>query len=159
MKKKPKIKVLFSDVDGTLTDGNIYFTEEKEIFKAFHVHDGLGIVKWMKSGKTFGILSGNKNIIVRERMSKFGIASQDIGIGIENKLKWLDKWLRLYRLSWNDVAYIGDDENDLEVLSSCGFSVCPESAVDVVKGRVDYVCKKRGGEGAVREVIELILQG
>ncbi len=149
------IKILVLDVDGTLTDGKIYISSQGEIMKAFNVKDGLGIRKLQQKGIIPVIITGRNSEIVSIRGGELGIS--EIYQGIEDKLTILDKICMKYSCNYKAVAYIGDDENDLECMNVCGIKGCPSDAVESVKNIADIVCKTCGGNGAVREFIEYLI--
>jgi 3-deoxy-D-manno-octulosonate 8-phosphate phosphatase (KDO 8-P phosphatase) len=151
-----KIKILVMDVDGTLTDGKIYIGSEGEILKAFNVKDGLGISKLRTNNIIPAIITGRESEILTRRASELKIT--DLYQGEENKLERLKKLIERYKCNFSEVAYIGDDENDLECIRLCGFAGCPADAVDPVIKAVDFVCTKDGGQGAIREFIEYIIK-
>ena len=160
MKKKIKnIKVIFSDIDGTLTDGKLYYGFPDGIIKAFYAQDGYGIKLWQNSGNLFGFLSGLKSPASELRAVILGLRTQDIGLGIENKKEWMETWLKANNLQWENLAYIGDDLNDRDVLLKAGLSAVVKNAIPSLKKECDYVCKNKGGDGGVREFIDLILEG
>ena len=141
------------DVDGTLTDGKIYIGSQGELMKAFHVKDGYAIAHMLpEMGIEPVIITGRASEIVRHRARELGIRELHQGAG--RKLEVLERVLRKYRISFENVAYIGDDINDLECIVRCGISGCPADAVDTVKDKVQYICKNSGGNSAVREFIE-----
>lgn len=152
-----KIKMLVLDVDGTLTDGKIYTDDKDNNFKAFDVKDGFAIVQWIKYGGIVAIITGKTSNIVKRRSEELGI--QEVAQGISNKTIELKKILQKYpNISLEEVAYIGDDLNDLGIMKNVGFSASPIDAVDDVKERVDYISSKKGGFGAVREIIEYLMK-
>lgn len=153
--KIKKVKALFFDVDGVLTDGSLIYSGNGDELKAFNVKDGQIIKHIKESGLIIGAITGRSSFAVKRRCEELkldffeqGVA--DKGLLLENKLKE-------YNLNWQDVCYMGDDIIDLKALKSSGFSACPNDALDYVKSEVDYVCKKNGGDGAVREVADIIL--
>lgn len=150
-----KIKILVMDVDGTLTDGKIYVSNQGEIMKAFHVKDGLGIMKIHERGIVPVIITGRNSEIVSIRGEELRIS--EIHQGIEDKLSILKNISLKYGCNFDEVAYIGDDENDLECMNICGIKGCPSDAVNSVKQIADFVCGRSGGNGAVREFIEYLL--
>ena len=150
------IKMLVMDVDGTLTDGKIYYGNNGEIFKAFDVRDGYRLIKCEDYGIITAIITGKSSEIVAGRAKDLKI--KEVYQGISNKIEILTKLIEKYSLSSSQVAYIGDDVNDLECMAYCGFSACPADALDEVKTQVDYVCKNIGGHGAVRELIDMIIR-
>lgn len=150
-----KYKMLFMDVDGTLTDGRLYYSADGEVMKAFDVKDGYGLVSYMKAGGVPVIITGRKSGIVSQRCRELGIT--EIYQGASDKLDVLKNAAKQHHISSEEIAYIGDDLNDLDCMRYCGFSACPQDAVDTVKKKVNYVCVHDGGRGAVREIIDLIL--
>ncbi len=152
----PYIKFLLLDVDGVLTDGGIYYSNNGDEFKKFNIHDGYGMLKLRRSGIPAGILTGRVSNIVERRAKDLGIS--EVHQNLDNKLEVYEMIRDKYSLTDREMAFIGDDEFDLPVLLRVGFSAAPANAMDSVKKHVHYVCKKNGGEGAVREIIELILK-
>lgn len=146
-----KIKMLVMDVDGTLTDGRIYIGANGEIMKAFDVKDGYGIVKARESGIIPVIITGRESEIVKTRAKELNI--EELHQGIHDKLSKLKAIAEKYNVDVAEIAYIGDDLNDIECIQHCGVTACPSDAVDEIKNAVDYVCKAEGGRGAVREFI------
>lgn len=155
------IKYFIMDVDGTLTDGKIYIGSEGEVCKAFNVKDGCGIHDILiPSGIVPVIITGRTSLIVERRCLELGI--QDLYQGVPNKKFVLNKLLEESGYDCKDVAYIGDDINDLGCMQiikeSGGLIGCPVDAVDEVRIIADFISKKNGGDGAVREFIEWILK-
>ncbi len=153
--KLKSIRLLLLDVDGVMTDGGIYFTERGDEFKKFNIQDGYGIVKLRNRGIQVAIITGRVSQIVARRAQELGIT--EVHQNLENKLEAYGQLKTKFGVHDSEIAYIGDDEPDLPVMRQVGFSACPSNAVAVVRRESDYVCKSRGGEGAVREVIDLIL--
>lgn len=149
------IKMLVMDVDGTLTDGKIYYGNDGELFKAFDVRDGYRLVKCEEYGIITAIITGKTSKIVEGRARDLKI--KEVHQGISNKIAVLKTLINKYNLDKSQVAYIGDDVNDIECMQYCGFSACPADAIDEVKNTVDYVCENIGGHGAVRELIDRII--
>lgn len=148
------IKMLVMDVDGTLTDGTIYIAPSGEVMKAFNVKDGYGIVQLRKSGIVPVIITGRKSQIVEQRAKELKIT--ELYQGIEDKLAKLKEIAEKYNVTAREIAYIGDDLNDMDCIEFCGFTGCPADAVDEVLQKVNYVCKHDGGNGAVREFISAL---
>lgn len=144
------IRIVLLDVDGVLTEGGMFYTERGDEFKRFDTKDGMAIKEAMKQGIEFGIISSgiNKNII-QHRADMFGI--KHVYVGTEPKLKIAEKWLDELGFNWIEVAYIGDDINDLEMIAKSGVSACPADAASRVKSEVSFVLKSKGGHGCVRE--------
>ena len=151
-----KIKMLIMDVDGTLTDGKIYIGNNGEIMKAFDVKDGYAIAHLKEKGIIPVIITGRESAIVSNRAEELNI--EHIYQGVNNKL---DKMLSLAKglnIDLSEIAFIGDDIRDLECIKKCGYSGCPNDANKEIKKLVNYVCEANGGEGAVREFVESILE-
>jgi 3-deoxy-D-manno-octulosonate 8-phosphate phosphatase (KDO 8-P phosphatase) len=151
-----RIKLLLLDVDGVMTDGGIYYGESGEEFKKFNVQDGHGIVRLQKRGVRVGIITGRFSRLVERRARELGIS--DVYQNLENKGEAYEAVSTKLGLTDAEVAYIGDDEPDLAVLERVGFSAAPANAVASVRRAVHYVCKRSGGNGAVREIVDLILK-
>ena len=150
-----KIKLLVMDVDGTLTDGKIYMGENGEVMKAFNVKDGYAIAHMLpEMGIIPVIITGRKSKIVENRAKELGITELYQGVG--DKLTQLKIVAEKYNATPEEIAYIGDDLNDLECIEFCGVTACPVDAVEKVKKTVNLVCNKKAGEGAVRDFIENI---
>lgn len=152
-----KIKMLVMDVDGTLTDGKIYMSNSGEIMKAFDVKDGYGICKILpQEGIIPVIITGRQSLIVRNRASELGI--EQIFQGVNNKEECLSYVCAENRLDYNEIAYIGDDDNDLTCMKKCGMVGCPCDASDNVKIIADFISEYSGGRGAVRDFIYYIVK-
>ena len=154
------IKLLVLDVDGTMTDGKIYMGDSGEVFKAFDIKDGCGIKELLiPAGITPLIITGRKSKIVENRCNEIGI--KEIHQGIACKINDLEAYVSEKGLLFSQVAYIGDDINDIEcmnkVLLNNGVVGCPNDAVDNVKKIASYICERNGGNGAVREFIEWLI--
>lgn len=149
-----KIKMLAMDVDGTLTDGRIYIGAEGEVMKAFDVKDGLGIASFKKRGGIPVIITGRSSAIVEARAKELEIT--ELYQGVADKLACLKEIAAEYDLSPAEIAYIGDDINDLACMNFCGLSACPTDAADEAKAAADYICRAEGGRGAVREFLDWI---
>ncbi|MCL2039919.1 MAG: HAD hydrolase family protein [Bacteroidetes bacterium] len=153
--KLSQIKLFVMDVDGTLTDGGIYYSVEGLQLKKFCVYDGMGISLLNQSNINTMIMSSDDSEIPLKRAEKIKITYSLVGV--KRKKTALLECLETLNISIDEVAFIGDDINDIELLEICGFSACPSNAMDIVKEKVNYVCNKKGGEGAVREVCDMIL--
>lgn len=151
-----RIRFLLTDVDGVLTDGRLYFDHHGNEFKVFHVYDGAGLAYWQRAGLKSGFLSGRHCVPVQKRAEALRI--DEVFLGHLDKLPVLEDIVTRYGLDPEDVAYIGDDVLDLPVLERVGLSVAVPNGRPELFPRVDYVTTTRGGEGAVREVIEMILK-
>ena len=144
------------DVDGTLTDGKIYMSGTGEIFKAFNIKDGYTIYTLDKIGITPIIITGRKSEIVARRAEELKIA--ECHRGVSDKLAKLNEVLKKYNGILDEVAYIGDDYNDLDCMKVCAFTGCPADAEEDIKPHVDYVCKVNAGEGALWEFVKEIMR-
>ncbi len=151
-----KIKMLVMDVDGTLTDGCIYIGAEGETMKAFHVQDGYAIAHLLpQMGITPVIITGRSSKIVEKRAAELKITH--LHQGVSDKLSMLKEVAVQLGASPDEIAYIGDDLNDLDCIRHCGHTACPADAVPEVLNAVDCICKRNGGRGAVREFIAYLI--
>jgi len=151
------IELLVLDVDGTLTDGGIIYSNSGDELKVFDVKDGLAVASWTKKmGKKAAIITGRKSILVEKRAKELGITH--IYQGVDDKDRVLKDILEKEDLLWENVAAIGDDLNDLKMLKKAALSFAPSDAVEYIKKSVNVVCSYNGGRGAVREMIEYILE-
>ncbi len=152
----PDIKLLIMDVDGTLTDGTINIGPDGELFKKFYARDGLAVIYGRKSGIIPAILTSRTSQIVEQRAAELHIEHVLQGAA-DDKAGVLKKFLESHGYKKQEVAYIGDDINDLEAMSLCGIVGCPGDSVLEVKEAADYICKNNGGQGAVREFIDWLI--
>lgn len=153
--KAKKIKLLVLDVDGVLTDGKVYFPAEGDEIKVFHTHDGLGMKRCMLNGIEIAIISGRGSVVVRRRLKELNI--NNYYENCEDKNTALDELLTKLNLTDEQMAYVGDDLPDLIGIERAAIGIAVANAVDAVKTAADYITKINGGEGAVREVCELLL--
>lgn len=152
------IKLLLIDVDGTLTDGKLAFVESSEGIlesKSFHIHDGLGIVAWLKMGREIAIISGRESKSVAKRASELGITRVFMGVGDKSNIA--RNIISGLGLTKEEVACIGDDLNDLGMFRECGLRFAPSNANSYIKQKADIILEKAGGEGAVRGMIDFIV--
>lgn len=149
-----QIRLFVTDVDGTLTDGGMYYTAEGEVMKLFNTRDASGMARLRRHGITLGIMTTEASEIVKVRARKLKI--EHVFIGVEDKPALMLQFLDQLGLAWENLAYIGDDVNDLEVLRRAGLSACPADAASPVKDVCDHICTHSGGRGAVREFCDLI---
>ena len=150
-----KVRMLAMDVDGVLTDAGMYYSESGDELKKFNTRDGMGIKMVQAAGVVTAFITREKTAIVERRGQK--LAVPEVHQGVDDKLTDLTRLARKYGIALAQVAYIGDDVNDLEALRAVGFSAASADAMPVVLEAVHYVCAKKGGEGAVRELTDLIL--
>ncbi|MBL4861968.1 MAG: HAD-IIIA family hydrolase [Crocinitomicaceae bacterium] len=154
--KLDKIKLLVIDVDGVMTDGGMYFTESGDQFKKFNTKDGMAIIHLTKNDFQVAIISsGFKGDAVQKRAEMLGI--QHCTVNRAPKIDTLKGLCSQLNLELENVAIIGDDINDLEVMKNCGFSACPKDAVLAVKNQADVILSLKGGEGCVRELIDFYI--
>ena len=154
--KLAKIKLLILDVDGVMTDGGMYFTEKGDQIKKYNTKDGMAILHLTKNEFQVGIISsGFSDNMVKKRAEMLGI--QNCYVGRDKKIEILSNYCKELSIQLENVAIIGDDINDLEIIKNVGFSACPADAMDVVKTNVDVILNKKGGEGCVREFIDSYL--
>ncbi|MEK6693257.1 MAG: 3-deoxy-manno-octulosonate-8-phosphatase KdsC [Nitrospirota bacterium] len=155
-KKAKKVKLLILDVDGVMTDGRIILDNTGNEIKSFHVRDGHGIKMAQKAGINVAIITGRKSRVVEHRAAELGI--NDVYQKVLSKVSTYEKIIRKYHLKDEDIAFVGDDINDLSILKRVGFSAAVADGDSYVKKEVDYITKTDGGRGAVREVVDVILR-
>lgn len=148
------IRMLVVDVDGTLTDGGMYYDGNGEALKKFNTRDAKGLLLLREAGVRICIVTAENSAVVHARMRKLGLT--DYFPGVSDKPAWLAEHGARWQIDLSQTAYIGDDLNDLDCLRRVGFSCCPADAVPEVRAAVGYVCTAAGGAGAVREVSDLI---
>ena len=151
-----QIRLFATDVDGVLTDAGMYYAESGDEWKKFNTRDGMGIKLLQRAGIITAIVTQERTKLVARRAEKLAIP--EVHQGVMDKLSLIREMAARHALTLEQVAYIGDDINDLETLNAVGFSAAPADGMPQVMAAVDYVCLKKGGEGAVREVIEMILE-
>ena len=151
-----KIKWCIFDVDGVLTDGKIIYDSEGNELKQFNVKDGLGINLLHKAGIKTAIITSRSSSVVQKRALELGIT--EVIQNAKNKLEAYGYLKEKYNIADEEILYIGDDLVDIPVLKRVGFPVCVKDAVNELKDLVSYVTRKKGGEGTVREIAELILK-
>jgi len=147
-----KINMLVLDVDGTLTNNNIYIDNNGVEFKQFWVPDAAAICRWIELGKIMVWISGSPTMCTTRRANHLGV--QEIHIGVIHKLGLVLKLAEKYKIGIDNIAAMGDDHIDLGMVQECGYGIAPKNAIPEVKAAAKYVTKKRGGHGAVREAIE-----
>jgi 3-deoxy-D-manno-octulosonate 8-phosphate phosphatase (KDO 8-P phosphatase) len=155
-KRCQPIELIVSDVDGVLTDGSIVFNNEGIEIKRFHIRDGLGIRLWQRAGGKFGVVTGRNSHIVNVRAAELGIDL--VRQGIEHKLQALREIAVQFRLSPEQICYIGDDLPDLPAVRFAGLGVAVADSCTELRDVAAYVTQLAGGQGAVRETVELILK-
>ena len=150
------IKLLVFDVDGCLTDGSIIYGSNKDEYKAFNVKDGLAIASWSRLGLKTAIITGRNSKVVERRAKELNITH--LYQGIKDKKTLLELILKEENLDWQNVAAIGDDLNDIGMLQNVGWSFTPNDGVKQIKTSVKTVLKTNGGRGAVRDMIDMIVE-
>jgi 3-deoxy-D-manno-octulosonate 8-phosphate phosphatase (KDO 8-P phosphatase) len=150
------IKLLITDCDGVLTDNGVYYSAEGEVMKRFSIRDGMGVERLRNLVQVeTAIMTGERSGSVLKRAEKLKL--QYVYLGIKDKKQKLEEVLEETKLSPQEIAYIGDDTNDLEIMQMVGFSATPGDATPFTKEAADYICKELGGNGAFREFAELII--
>ena len=155
LRKAKNIRVVIFDVDGVLTDGALYLTDDGEEIRAFNIQDGHGMKMLKASGVELAIITARESNCVKLRAENLGISL--IYQGEKNKLKVFESLVIKLELDVSACAYVGDDLIDLPVMSRCGLSICVPSAPALVKKHAHYVTHSEGGHGAVREVCEMVM--
>lgn len=151
-----RIKLLLMDCDGVMTDGRLWLTSGGDEQKAFHVRDGLGIARFHLAGLKTGIISGRASSVVQRRAEELGMTY--LHQHAKDKVLALEEIISAAGVSVDDCSFIGDDLADISVMRRVGFAVAVANAAEDTKAAAHYVTKLEGGQGAVREVIELILR-
>lgn len=150
------IKLLLTDCDGVLTDGGVFYSERGEELKRFSIRDGMGVERLHKlAGVEVGIVTGERSGAVEKRAEKLGIA--ELHTGARDKFAVLEEILARRDLAPEQIAYIGDDTNDIQVMQRVGLSACPADAIQYTKAVADYICLHSGGHGAFRDFAEFII--
>ena len=153
--KLQRVKILVMDVDGTMTDSKVYYSARGEEFKAFSIRDGMGIELLRRAGLQAAILTSENSEIVTARARKLKI--DHVLLGSRSKLRDLEGLAEKSGINLDEIAYIGDDVNDIQAMQACGVKACPKDAVEAVKAVCNYISDFNGGSGAVRQLIERIL--
>jgi 3-deoxy-D-manno-octulosonate 8-phosphate phosphatase (KDO 8-P phosphatase) len=157
LKKAAQIKLLLTDCDGVLTDAGVYYTAYGEEMKRFNMRDGMGVERLQKLAKVdVGIITGENSLPVARRATKLDIS--ELHLSCKDKTRTLFKILEQNDLRSEQVAYIGDDVNDEEVMKLVGLSACPADAMEEIRKIADFVCQNKGGHGAFRDFAEFIIQ-
>ncbi len=154
--KAKQIKLVIFDVDGVLTDGGLYFTDDGREIKKFNVKDGLGISILVKKGIEVAVITGRSSVIVAERMKSLGV--NHVYQGRMNKLETYENLKVAMNITDEQAAFVGDDIIDLPIMRSCSLSVAVADAHDEVKNQAALILDKCGGMGAARDVCDLIMQ-
>ena len=155
-KKAKKIKIVLTDVDCVLTDGGMYYTENGDIMKKFHTRDGMGVTLLRKEKISTIVITKEKTKFVKLWAKKMQI--EKLYDGIQKKEDLINEICDHYNVKQEELAYIGDDVNDIALLKKVGLSATPANGISEVKKICDYICALKGGEGAFRELADFILQ-
>ena len=151
-----RVRLLVLDVDGVLTDGGLFVSAGGEEIKRFHVHDGLALVAARRAGLQIAILSSRASAAVTRRMTELGVG--EIHQGVTDKAGALDALRERLGLAVGEVAMMGDDLPDLPAMARAGLALAPANAAAEVKRAAHWVARRRGGDGAVREAVEMLLK-
>lgn len=150
------INTFIFDVDGVLTDGSLTITETGDMLRTMNVKDGYALKAALNNGFNIAIISGGTNEGVRSRLAALGVAN--IYLGAHNKIEQLQDYINKTAVKLENVLYMGDDIPDYPVMERVGLPCCPQDAVQEIKGVSKYISHKKGGQGAVRDVIEQVLK-
>lgn len=153
--KASKIKLLLTDVDGVLTDGGVYYSDQGEVMKKFSIRDGMGVERLRNQQIETGIITGEMSESVAKRAQKLQIT--ELHLGVKDKLAKLHEIMERKNLQAEQIAFIGDDVNDLAIMQAVGIAACPADALVIVKAIAHLICENKGGEGAFREFAEWII--
>lgn len=153
--KCKKIKLIITDVDGVLTDGGRYYGDKGEILKKFHIHDGMGVNLLLRNKIPTIILTKEKSVITKKWAKDMNVSM--VIWGAIKKESEIEKIEKKFMIQKSEMAFIGDDVNDVKVMEKVGFAVCPSDANPNVLPFVDFISTKKGGEGCFRDVADLIL--
>jgi 3-deoxy-D-manno-octulosonate 8-phosphate phosphatase (KDO 8-P phosphatase) len=155
-RRASRIKLLLMDCDGVLTDGRLWLTADGEEQKAFHTHDGLGLSLLHRAGLKSGVISGRNSAALSRRAAELGV--EFVRQGDYEKIAAFEDVVRLAGVDEDEVAFVGDDLTDIPIMRRVELAVAVADAVDETRAVAHYVTRARGGRGAVREVIEMILR-
>ena len=155
IKKCEKIKILLTDVDGVLTDGGMYYSAQGDVMKKFHARDGMGVNMLRRNNIPTVIITKEKSQIVKRWAKKMNVIK--VYDNVLKKELILEKISKKFLVSKSEMAYIGDDVNDLEIIKMVGFSATPKDGIEKMKKNVDHICHQKGGNGVLREISDLIL--
>lgn len=150
-----KVRLVLTDVDGVLTDGGVFYGSDGEVMKRFNIRDGMGVERLREIGVEVGIITGEKSESVLRRAEKLRI--DRVHLYSKDKKATLNEILATNEYQPEEVAYIGDDVNDIEIMKLVGFPACPGDAFHLTREAAVYVCRRPGGHGAFRELCELII--
>jgi YrbI family 3-deoxy-D-manno-octulosonate 8-phosphate phosphatase len=156
VEKINKIKLMLTDNDGVLTDTGVYYSDEGEVFKRFSIRDGMGVERLRNLlGIETGIITGEISGSIKKRAEKLKIT--ELFLGVKEKHLLMEEIIQRNRIKPENIAYIGDDVNDIEFMKLVGLTASPSDGMRDIRNMVDYVCEQKGGHGAFREFAELII--
>jgi len=150
-----RVQAFVFDVDGVFTDNRLYLLESGGLMRAMNVRDGFAIKVALEAGYPIGVITGGRSLSVKERLLALGI--HDVYLGQENKMEALEEFCTNYSLDLSSILYMGDDWPDYECLQRVGVPTCPADAAAEIRVLAKYVAMERGGNGCVREIIEMVL--
>lgn len=156
IERAKKIRLLLLDFDGVMTDGKVIWMSSKEGASCFDIKDGYGIVSLITNDISVGIVSGSNSPIVMHRAKELGIEHVFQNVNLRHKLTVVNELVKKLGLEMNQVAFVGDDLPDMQVLQAVGLACCPCDAVEEVKAICHYILTKPGGHGAIRELCDII---
>jgi len=156
LEKAAKIKLVVTDVDGVLTDTGTYYTADGEMMKRFSIRDGMGVERLRSFAEIeTAIITGENTEVVTKRAQKLKI--KEVHLGVKNKVAAMSELVKKLGLDFTEIAYIGDDTNDTEVMRLVGLSACPSDATSFAKNSADIIVESPGGHGAFRDLAEIII--
>lgn len=151
-----RVKAFVFDIDGVLTNGEVLVTEEGEQLRSFYIKDGYALQLAVKQGYPIAVITGGKSLGVKFRLEGLGI--KDVFINISNKTLVLEQWMKQNNIQAEEILYMGDDIPDIHAMEMVGLASCPADAVEDIKAISHYISSKKGGKGAVRDIIEKVLR-
>ena len=154
--KCKKIKVLLTDVDGVLTDGGMYYSSKGDVMKKFYARDGMGVNILRRNKIPTVIVTKEKTTIVRKWATKMNVCL--VLDGVTKKEAVIKDVCKKFKINPDEIVFIGDDVNDLEIMKRIGFSATPSDGIKEALKVVDYRCNSKGGGGAFREIVDLLIQ-
>jgi|SRR5690606_31157092 len=154
--KFKQVNAFVFDVDGVLSDGNILVNEQGDQLRSFHIKDGYALQLAIKKGYPVAVITGGRSAGIRKRMEGLGIT--DVFLDVSDKASVFHSWLERRQLSAAETLYMGDDIPDRDIMKVVGLPTCPADAVEEIKALSFYVSDKKGGRGAVRDVIEKVMK-
>ncbi len=154
--KLTSVKAFIFDVDGVLTNGSVTLMPDGELVRMMNIKDGYALQLVVKKGYKVCIISGGKSEMVRKRLNGLGIS--DIYLGVNTKIDSFKEFIEIHKINPIEILYMGDDIPDYEVMQLIGVPTCPNDSAQEIKDISIYISDKKGGEGAVRDVIEQVLR-